>query len=225
MNVQNMVLAISLALAGCGGGSVSTQSPAQVSHPTPPVVQAAPRSNVVAFMGDSITARWATMPTVPGAVEMNLGVVGNVTAQMWGRFQAEVIDADVGVVVILGGTNDIIAGFDGTTIDNIATMAKMATDAGIRVILCTVPPDTQATMDSAEAGSQAAVYSKEEALNDALIDLAAKNGYLVADYHDALVLPDGTQDTSLFVDGEHPDAAGYARMWPVILPLIQEALR
>lgn len=226
MNVRTLFLAgMIVALAGCGG-SAPMQAAAPAQTPTPAVVHAPARSNVVAFMGDSITHRWFTMPLIDGAVEVNLGVVGNVTAQMWGRFQVQVINAQpqVGIVVIEGGTNDIVDGVAGT-IDNISTMAQMATDAGIKVILCTVPPDTQAVLDSTASSSQAEVYSKENTINDALFRLAAQKGYLIADYHDVLIKDDGTQDESLFVDGEHPNQAGYDLMWKVLLPLIQEDLQ
>lgn len=199
-----------LTLAACGG-SPSAQ------------VQSVPmRSNVVAFMGDSITHRW-TMPPMSNAVELNLGIVGNTTGQMWARFNAQVINAQVGIVVILGGTNDIIAGQDPDSLANITAMAEMAKSAGIRVILCTVPPDTQAIIDNT-ALNQAEVYAKENALNDALIKLAGDEGYQVADYHDVLINTDGTQDQALFLDGEHPNQDGYARMWSVVEVLITESL-
>ena len=47
-------------------------------------------------------------------------------------------------------------------------------------------------------------------------------GLQIADYYDVLVTPTGAEDATLFApDGIHPIAAGYARMWKVIAPLLR----
>jgi hypothetical protein len=49
-------------------------------------------------------------------------------------------------------------------------------------------------------------------MNEALMKLCADNGYLYADYDDAMLLPDVAQDVAATIDGLHPNAAGYAKM-------------
>jgi hypothetical protein len=48
---------------------------------------------------------------------------------------------------------------------------------------------------------------------------------LYADYYDEFLNPDGTVNDSLFLDGLHPNPAGYALMWKVVAPLINEELQ
>lgn len=233
MNVRHMVLAISLAMAGCGGGSTAVQ-PIQ----PPPTIQHIPaRSNVVAFMGDSITENWFwegppecetdpsclhLIPVGSNFSEVDLGIGGNTTQQMLDRFQAQVIDASpqVGIVVIDGGVNDEHNGLP-FTIDNIATMAHMAQQAGIKVIIASVMLETSPYWSPSANPTSADI----EAFDAQLIALCQANGYLYADYKDVMLLRDGTEDFSLYMDGLHPNEAGYERMWPVLEPLIQEALQ
>lgn len=49
-------------------------------------------------------------------------------------------------------------------------------------------------------------------------------GYPIVDYYDAFILPDGTQNGALFLDGIHPNKAGYAVMWKVLSPLLDQNL-
>jgi lysophospholipase L1-like esterase len=198
MILRTSAIAAICLLAGCdGGGNTSVQ-------PAPPI------SNVAAFMGDSITHRWDLTQYDPNPT-VNFGVDGDSTAQMLARFDA-VIAIAPGVVVILGGIND---GATSNT-DSIKAMAGQATAAGIRVILCSVLPFSFQGHDL----DQAHIAS----LNQELINLAQANGYLYADYFDVMINPDGSQNQSLFVDGLHPNAAGYAKMWAVVAPLLAEDL-
>jgi acyl-CoA thioesterase I len=150
---------------------------------------------------------------------INAGVSGDSTAMMLARFQAEVIDASpqVGVVVIDGGINDWVReSTEGpVSVANVAAMASMAKAAGIKVIIASLMLEPYPPPSVDEINS----------FNDALVALCASEGYLYADYRDVMLLADGTQDLSLYVDGLHPNAAGYARMWAVILPLIEEYLQ
>ena len=202
-----------LPLAACGTGAAS------VEQSQPPL-----RSNLVAFMGDSITAQWGPMLATEPFDTVDLGVGGQVTAQMLTRFQHDVIDAQpaVGVVVIDGGINDFQLDYSGApvTIDNIASMAEMAHAAGIRVIIASVM-----LADYSYGNPVVPTRSQIETFNQQLIDLCAAHGYAYADYYDVMLLPDGTEDFSLYTDGLHPNAAGYAKMWNVLEPLLDEALQ
>jgi lysophospholipase L1-like esterase len=204
-------------VSGCGGAVVTVQS-------APATQQPKPISNVVAFMGDSITHRWDLTQYDAGPT-MNFGVDENTTVQMLQRF-SDVIANAPGVVVILGGINDIVDFEDGVSTaapdpKSIEAMAAMAQAAGIRVILCSVTPTNYSSATAPLLGS---TPSAVEEFNQQLIALAQANGYLYADYYDAMLDSAGAQNSALFTDAIHPNAAGYAVMWSVLMPLIAEDL-
>jgi lysophospholipase L1-like esterase len=209
-------------LAACGGGGAPVQqaAPAAVVQPAAPAL-----SNIAAFMGDSITAMWDIPQYDTTNPILNSGVSGDTTTKMLARFGA-VLSSGAGVVVILGGINDLSAAPDHTaTIDNIKTMASMAHAAGIRVILCSVMAMSQEYV-TLYGAARFVPQSDIEAFNQQLIDLARSEGYLYADYYDAMLTIDGVADPSLLIyDGLHPNPAGYAVMWNVLAPLLQEDLQ
>jgi lysophospholipase L1-like esterase len=220
-HMKILITLTALCLAACGGGSAQTAAP--TAAPTPPV-GSRPISNVAAFMGDSITHRWDLTQYDPGPT-LNFGVDANTTVQMLQRF-GDVIASAPGVVVILGGINDIVEYEDGDStavpdVKSIEAMAAMATAAGIRVILCSVMPTN---FPSATAPALGSLPAAVEDFNQQLIALAQANGYLYADYYDVMVDATGAQNTSLFKDVVHPNPAGYAVMWKVIAPLLNEDL-
>ena len=195
-----------LILAGCGGGGDAVQPASAVS-------------NLTAFMGDSITRRW-DLTQYDVQPTLNFGVDADTTVQMLARLNG-VLAADPGVLVILGGVNDLQDfGPAGANIDSIKSMAAQAKAARIRVILCSVMPTTDF-----EFATLHFTLADVRAFNDQLIELAQQNGYLYADYYDEFLNPDGSVNNSLYLDGLHPSAAGYAVMWGVLEPLLVEELR
>lgn len=205
--MKTLIFVLALVLAGCGGGGSGGSAP-------PAQVKAV--SNLTAFMGDSITARW-NLGAYDQNPTLNFGVSGDTTVEMLARFN-DVLAAQPGVVVILGGINDfVLLGDAGTNTDSIKAMAQQAKAAGIKVILCSVMPQ--------DATFNPATIAQIEAFNQQLITLAQANGYLYADYYDAFLNPDGSLNTSLFIaDDLHPNDAGYAVMWKVLAPLLGEYL-
>jgi acyl-CoA thioesterase I len=150
----------------------------------------APFSNV--FMGDSITYFWS----VPGT---NLGVPGNTTAQMLARYPGEVPGHGYRTFVLLGGTNDVRyqKPLD-QAIANIAAMAKAARDAHMNVVLCEIPPIWNNTVTENPTVPQ---------LNALIKLLAETESYPLVDYYDPM-----KGHLNYFIDGVHPNAAGYAVM-------------
>jgi lysophospholipase L1-like esterase len=203
---------VALLLTACGGNT------AVQTTPTP--VPSRPISNVAAFMGDSITQNW-DIPQYDPSPTINFGLAAQTTVDMLARFQDEVIASAPGVVVILGGVNDLQDfGPSAANIDSITSMAAMANAAGIRVILCSVMPTTDFKYSALHF-----TLADVQAFNDQLLRLAQENGYLYADYYDEFLNADGTVNNSLYMDGLHPNAAGYAVMWKVIEPLLNESLQ
>lgn len=198
---------LAMLLCGCGGGTEPSNSAA------PQAVAPSESTGPIVFMGDSITAYWTTLP----AQDINMGVPGDTTVQMLARF-SDALNEHPGILVILGGTNDI-RHIANPTIDNIATMADEAVQQGAIVVLSTLPPinDWSAGMPVDAMQGNAEVL----AWNQSLRDLAHSKGYRLADYYPVLVLPNGAQNPALFNDDHlHPDPAGYAVMWPILQPLL-----
>lgn len=201
-----------LALTGCGASGGGDPTP--VSGPSVAL------SNIVAFMGDSITQRW-DLKTYTDDETINFGVSGQTTYLMMERFQNEVVNSDPGVVVILGGINDLRAG---VTVDmvyaQIADMAVWAEQAHIKVILCSVLP-----YGGAPYGYGDVPDAEIRDLNQRLLMLAKDRGYLYADYYDEMVNEEGNQEADLFIsDHTHPNDQGYVVMWGVLAPLLREDL-
>lgn len=206
-----------LGVAGCGGGS-GAQAPVAVVK-----TQYRQGHNVV-FIGDSITAWWNVKSYV-GPEAYNVGIGRQTSAQMRARFMTDVVATDAATVVILAGTNDIILNQDPSTQD-IEAMVEDAVRAGMHVIMCEIPPNTDMTVNLFHGMSttQAEVNSKIDAYNLSLIQIAMSRGIPIADYYDAMTDPDGEQNATLFVDGIHPNTAGYSVMWDTLKPILDPLL-
>jgi lysophospholipase L1-like esterase len=196
--------------------------------------QAAIRANEkVVFFGDSITEYWHLNEYFPlMSLYINRGVAGDTTPWMLNRFQTGVIDLHPKVVVILAGTNDI-AGFAGPvsseqTRDNLAGMARWAGDNGIRVVLASVLPVNDITLDPEGhpyINTDRRPPARILALNQLIRTYAEQNRIPYLDYHSAMVDNDGFMSAGLTYDGLHPTAEGYAVMTPLTLSVIRSALK
>lgn len=181
------------------------------------------------FIGDSITANWIREDRGhPDFFKdhnyLGMGYSGKTTDYLKRLFKASVIDKHPRQVVILGGTNDI-AQNDGRYVpieeirDNIATMAAEAAGKGIRVVLCSITPSRGFTWSSATAHPEAIIVE----LNKLIKALAEEKGYGYADYHSALVDPDGGLPSAYSSDGTHPNKDAYTIMEGIILPILESA--
>lgn len=205
---------LAICLVGCGGGGSSIPTPVAVTAPIPPP-PLAPSPTPVVFIGDSITIQWDTLC---GHFTdcVNAGVRSQTSAQMLARFQTDVLAHKPGVVAIMGGTNDMFLETS-PAIDNITTMAEEASASGALVIIELVPPTPRWPMAYKGLTGEAAIAQ----WNADLRVMARAYGYGVADYYDAMLMPDGSQNTALFIsDFTHPNQAGYSVMWRILQPLM-----
>ena len=175
-----------------------------VATPTPAPYFKDPLNTTTVFMGDSITQYW-NLPV------NNAGIAGQYTADMLARFQTDVINPGIYTrVVILGGTNDIWLALNpnvSQAVANVEAMAQMASSANPRmdVVLCTLP----ANLTNYSFFANPSLYP---AFNQAITAYAAANGYPLVDYY-SLNVPTPTDDRSeYYLDGVHPNQAGYALM-------------
>jgi lysophospholipase L1-like esterase len=188
----------------------------------------APGEARVVFYGDSITDGWGRLPDTgsffPGKPYINRGIGGQTTPQMLIRFEQDVVHLHPAAVVILAGTNDI-AGNTGPstpqmTEDNFTSMAAIAKQNGIKVILASITP---AYSYPWKPGVKPVSTILE--LNAWLKAYCAKEGFTYLDYYSAMVDEKGAMKPGLAKDGVHPTSAGYAVMGPLAESAIVDTLQ
>ena len=210
-----------MSVCGCGAATVPT------GHFQKPITD--PPS--VVFIGDSITAIWGSGQGPQFADHPNWvdkGISGQNSSQVLARFQTDVIDLRPEIVHILIGTNDVYPGWilypsDPNAINspaNVEAMVQMAQDNGVHVILATIPPwgcDASACNLAESADSSPTRYDRINTWNAWIEQYALSKGIPVADYHSALLAPDGEHyEPDLTLDGVHPSAAGYVVITPMV---------
>jgi lysophospholipase L1-like esterase len=163
-------------------------------------------------MGDSLTDNWVFGdPALFGPRIVGRGIAGQVTGQMLGRFQQDVIALHPKAVHILGGTNDISGAWGPSRLEdiqsNIAAMADIARAHGLRVLVGSLTPATELTW-APEVRPAAEIV----AMNVWLKAYTRANGLTYVDYYTALAGPDGGMKPGLSADGVHPNRRAYALM-------------
>jgi acyl-CoA thioesterase I len=173
-------------------------------------------------IGDSLTYGFPFSPEYSWVAQlaqkikmpiMNRGVNGDTTGEMLARFQRDVLAMNPALVIIMGGSNDVFMGIIAEEMqDNIRCMIRYAAEKAVVSILGLPPP---------------CIYSvEEECLGEYrhwLRLYAAENQLMVIDF--ATVFLDalsGEVRRDLFVDGVHPNEAGYERMIQPALTVLQE---
>lgn len=178
--------------------------------------------NRVVFMGNSITEFWSTNHPAFFSENpyINRGISGQTTTLMLMRFDADVVQLKPGVVVFLGGTNDIAQNSGPITIEqiiaNIGAMAQMAKTAGIKVVLCSVLPVYQYYWRP-----DIQPIEQINSLNNLIKTYTEANGMMYADFYSALVNEEKGLKKEFTWDGVHPNLEGYL----VMEPIVQEAIR
>ena len=183
----------------------------------------------VVFMGNSITEAWVNYS--PDFFSDNnyigRGISGQVTHQMLIRFRADVIALKPKLVVILAGTNDIAQNSGPVSIeevaDNIKSMAEMALQNNIEVIICSVLPAKdypwKPGMNPLNKIPQLNFMIKEYAIAN---DLSYVDFFEVMDNgKGGMKVPEHTTENDLV----HPNKAGYIVMEALIHGAIQAVLK
>ena len=181
----------------------------------------------VVFFGDSITDFWQLEQFFPGKPYVNRGISGQITGQMLGRMQADVIALQPAAMVLLGGTNDLARGVELTAIEsNIQMICDLAEAHGIRPILAALLPvsDYHETVNPRNKRSTDRPPSDILALNAWMKSFALTRGYVYLDYHQALVDSQGMLREDMADDGLHPNVEGYKIMGPLAEKAIAGAL-
>jgi acetyl esterase/lipase/lysophospholipase L1-like esterase len=180
----------------------------------------------IVFMGNSITEGWKRSDSsfFINNPYIDRGISGQTTPQMLLRFRQDVIDLKPAVVVILAGINDIAQNTGPMTLEqtfgNIVSMAELARENNIRVVISSVLPAYDFPW---RPGLQPA--EKVVKLNTMLKDYATKNNVVYLDYFSAMADERKGLPKSLSEDGVHPTLAGYKIMEPLAQKAIEEALK
>ena len=104
------------------------------------------REDRIVLVGDSITEGWTEFN--PGFFQennmVNRGISGQTTPQMLIRLKQDAIHLNPKIIIINGGTNDIWGNTGPSTpemiIDNLCSMAEIASKNNIQVVLSTILP-------------------------------------------------------------------------------------
>jgi lysophospholipase L1-like esterase len=182
-----------------------------------------PLPSYMTVSGDNVTTRFHP-GFFTGNGYLDKGVSGQNTTQMLTRFQKDVIDLNPQVVVIMGGTNDLAQGVTKQQIvENIAAMAEMADDAGIKVVICTVTPCNDSYSRLSDPKTKGAHIIT---LNGMLQEYAASKNFSWCDYWSSLVAEDGLAlDAKYWLyDHLHPNPDAYSLMEGIVKPIIDSQL-
>ena len=178
----------------------------------------------VVFLGDSITEAWSQGGTIfKTKPYINRGISGQTTPQILLRFRPDVVALNPGVVLILAGTNDVAGNTGPSTPEmiegNLASMAEIARENNIRVVLCSILPAFDYPW---KRGMQPA--EKIVGLNQWIRTYAQKHHCVYLDYFTPMADERHGMRAEYSEDGVHPNAAGYAVMEPLAEQAIQQAL-
>jgi len=205
--MKSTIIIAALCVVLCGCNSVNQ---------TPVAATEVASQKKVVFLGDSITYYWDLSSQFPGAQLINKGIPGDLTSDMLLRFDVDVIQLQPQVVVILGGTNDIIRSLatQDQSMINMQAMISKAQAAGIQVVVGTLPPVAPNISDLGfgNLDFEPVIANYNQALNSL--------GVPIADYHQVLTGPAGLPISGVLKDGVHPTQDGYNRMASVIAPMI-----
>lgn len=200
-------------------------NPDRYSDENTKVVSTSKSEETVVFMGNSITEGWKLVS--PGFFSsrpyINRGISGQSTPQMLRRFSDDVISPRPAAIVIMAGVNDIAGSTDPSILKkvekNLVSMAEMARENGIKVVLCSVLPVHNFTLyPDCKPDEEIPV------LNSMIKSYAEKNGFIYLDYFSSMVDErNGLKDEYTY-DGIHPNKAGYKVMEPLAEKAIATAL-
>jgi len=187
-----------------------------------------PDKTRVVFLGDSITDFWRLNEYFPDRDFVNRGISGQITIQMLGRMQSDVINLQPAAVVLMGGVNDIARGISLNAIeDNLTMIADLADHHKIKLILSSVLPvsDYHKDVNPAYEMSRTHPLVLIRALNDWIRSFCTRRTYAFINYYSEVVDAAGFLKTDLADDGLHPNAAGYRIMAPLALTAIEGVVR
>lgn len=166
-----------------------------VNHETVALGDSLTRMNSDPSWGFLGTDSWFAIDSCDGRIPYgyNAGVFGNTTAQMLGRFHADVASHHPRQIIILGGTNDVLQHVPAAvTISHLRALINASLATGAKVAIGTIPP-----IDAAQ------FRYNVDPLNEQIATLAAATHSTLINFH--AVVADGDEYRSGWTeDGVHP---------------------
>ena len=212
------------------------------AHAAPVGVQT---GKTAVLMGDSITEQWPIRGRKVFFTENNyegVGISGQTSRDMLGRFYKDVLAKSPMVVVVAAGTNDL-AWNNGAKVcredilNNVMIMIELARAWGSEVVVGSSFPSRHYWWNDGNANWNLTPDQVAQGALDLWTILKAyadKNGYAFADYYNVLKNDQNDlADEYCYVGGPigagkldhvHPGAAGYAEMENVLKPIIDALL-
>ena len=174
----------------------------------------------VVFVGDSNISGWTTLKDDFAPLRVaNSGVGGDLSRALLFRLKQDVIDFNPRAVVILIGSNDIVAGEElSLLMSNVTSVLRMLRDynPSLPIVLCKLPP----------RGNPKDFASRKDVLefNARLDSLAESDSKLVLlDLYRLLALPDGSIDPQNFrEDMIHISLTGYRKFHDALTPIFSQ---
>ena len=177
---------------------------------------------VAVLFGDSITRNWVRCDAewLDAHNFVGRGIGGQTTMHMLSRFRPDVIELEPEYVVILAGINDIARNNGYIKVEhifgNLVSMVELAKANGIKPVMCTVLPAREIGWRKRVGDPRSGIDS----LNALIRGYAAEHHIPLAEYHDAMMTPEGGMIPAYETDAVHPNLAGYKVMEKVLLETI-----
>ncbi len=176
------------------------------------------------FLGDSITDGWRLKEYYGGDRDfVNRGISGQITGEMLGRMQADVINLRPQLVLVLAGINDIGRGVSISTIENnLSMIADLSEAHHIQPMFASLLPvsDYHKDINPQYARTDHLPPAKILELNTWLKSFCEQRHLSYVDYYSAMVDKAGFMPADMADDGLHPNARGYRVMAPIALTAI-----
>ena len=138
---------------------------------------------------------------------VNLGINGDTTGGMLGRFDGQVSPLEPDHVIVLGGINDLYTGISpGSVRANLAGLYEKTRRIGATPIACTLTPVLGFDL----------LIPLIRGLNEMIRAGCREEGILLADLHAGMSDGEGRLIEAYSGDGVHLNGAGYERMASVV---------
>ncbi|MBI1279116.1 MAG: SGNH/GDSL hydrolase family protein [Anaerolineaceae bacterium] len=179
-----------------------------------------PDKKRVVFFGDSRAENWTTPTLLTGWEFVNRGIGGQTTAQVLGRFSAHITPLQPQVIVLQVGVNDLRtipifpdkrAEIVANCVSNIQAILKAADESGATVILTTIFPVGNASVERSLFYWSDDIADAVKEVNSLLRPMASER-VIVLDADPILLDASGHVRSDYMDDTLHLNGAGYAAL-------------
>jgi lysophospholipase L1-like esterase len=182
--------------------------------------------------GDSLTFgygvkreyNWVEILKLKLKVEvLNKGINGDTTAGMLSRSYKDIIENSPTHAIIMGGTNDFLAGRNvSNVVDNIYMLIEECETNNIIPILAIQPPilSEMAEIYWAKGITYEVVNEKIKNYRKTLVDYASNKNISIIDFYTTFQIEYSNKLNQLFIDGIHPTKNGHKIMADLICKLL-----